>query len=433
MRSRGIATVFVAAALALSACSSSDQDSEAAGDVVVWHMESTPERVAAWEALAEEYNETGPDLEVTIQVQEWDQVYSTVASTAQSGTQPDVLFAIPDFATYVRGLGLGAPVTDLVNDLDEQYGFIDAATAAYTDDGDVWAVPMYGMVQMLWYQKQMFADAGLEEPGTWSELLAAAEELTTDDASGIALPAGNNLASDQVLYSVMVSGGAANMFAEDGSVAFNTPETVAALDLYNELLAYSPADSGSYAWAEPQAALNSGAAAMAIEKGQYLAPWEAESGQGPEDLGCAPIPVADDGGVPGSIYYSNGAMILSEDEARQDGASQFLSWLLEPEQYGAFLNAEPGLFLPVTEDGADLESWREHEVISTYSECVDAMLEQSATGELFGFTDGQYIAQVGEISGQNILAQVVQEMYVNGMSPADAAAWGEERMQAAID
>lgn len=434
MRSKSITAAAIAAtaALALGACASPAADSADDNEIVLWHMEGTPNRVAAFEALAEEYNATDPEYPVNVQVQNWDQVYSKIAAAAQSGTQPDILFAIPDFATYVRGLGLGQPVTDVVESLDEEYGLIDAAKVPYEDEDEYWAVPLYGMVQMLWYREDMLAEAGIEAPETWSELRAAAEALTTDGTSGIALPAGKNLATDQVLYSLMVTGGAANFFTEDGAVDLNTPEAVAAFDLYNDLLQYSPTDSANYAWGEPQAAFNSGAAAMTIEKGQYLAPFAEESGQDPSQLGCAPIPVADDGGEPGSIYYSNGAMVLSDDEVKQDAAADFLTWLIEPDNYGDFLNAEPGLFLPVTADGANLEQWRSNETVSTYGECVDAMLKQSETGELFGFVDGQYIDSIGEISGQNFLAQAIQQMYVNGMSPEEAVQWTEEQMQAAI-
>lgn len=400
--------------------------------LILWHMESVPTRVEAWNTLIDQYNATDPEYPVQAQVQEWDSVYQGIAAAAQAGNQPDILFAIPDFATYVRNLGLGQPVTSTVEELDGEYDFLDAATAAYTDGGEVWAVPLYGMVQMLWYNRDSFEAAGLEAPTTWDELRAAAERLTQDGQSGIALPAGKNLASDQVLYSFMVTGGAGNWFTEDGEVDFDTPETVAALQLYKDLLAFSPKDSASFAWGEPQAAFNSGAAAMAVEKGQYLAPWEAESGLAPDRLGCAPIPVKDEGGQPGSIYYSNGAMVLADDQARQDGAAAFLSWLMLPENYGPFLEAEPGLFLPVTTDEAQISAWRSNEIIDTYSECVDAMLDQSKTGALFGFVDGQYIERIGDISGQNILAQAIQRMYVSGESAEDAAAWAQAEMDKAL-
>jgi len=435
MRSKALAAIALAAAtaLGLSACGGSSSGNTADKEIVLWHMENTPSREKAFQKLADEYNETNPEYKVKIQVQDWGQVYTKIAAAAQSGKQPDILFAIPDFATYVRGLGLGQPVNDIVDDVKKNDGLIKAATAPYTDGGDVWAVPLYGMVQMLWYRADLFKAAGIDAaPSTWSELLADAKKLSAGSTTGIAVPSGKNLATDQVLYSFMVTGGAANMFSKDGKVAIDNDKTVGAFDLYKQLVALSPKDAGNYSWPEPQAALNSGATAMAVEKGQYLAPFESESGRPASDLGCAPIPVADDGGKTGSIYYSNGGMILSKDKAKQQGAGKFLEWVLDPKHYGDFLNAEPGLFLPVTENGATESNWRDNPVISTYKNCVDAMLKQSETGELFGFVDGQYISSIGEISGQNILAQAVQQMTVNGMSAKEAVAWAQKQMQDAI-
>jgi len=434
--------VLIAGVMGLSACAGGGStemaeteetvQTEVKERLTIWHMENTPQRVAAWGAIADEYNSTNPEYPVEFQVQEWDSIYAGIAAAAQSSTQPDMLFAIPDFATYVRNLGLGYPVTETVDSLDAAHGLYPASKAAYAEDGEVWAVPLYGMVQVLWYNAQMLEAAGVEAPSTWSELLAAAETLTADGVNGIALPAGKNLASDQVAFSLMLTGGAGNWFTDDGQANFNTPEVVDAIDFYNKLLQFSPADSGNYAWGEPQAALNNGSVAMAIEKGQYLPPWVAESGLEPSDLGCAPIPVKDNGGEAGSIYYSNAAMVLSDDESRRAGASEFLTWLMEPANYSRFLHAEPGLFLPVTGNEAHLEEWRTNETIATYPECVDLMLELSTVGGLFGFVDGQYINRIGDISGQNILAQVIQRVYIEGEAPDSAVAWGQQEMEDAL-
>lgn len=430
MRSRaiGVMAVATASALVLSACGADGDDD---GELVIWHMETPPNRVEALNALAEEYNANDPEIPVRFEVQEWDEIYSQIAAAASSGNQPDALLATPDLAAYVRQLGVSQPVTETVEGLEAEHGFIEAATSPYRDDEEYWAVPLFGMVQMLWYRGDMFAEADLDTPETWEDLLAAAETLDTDDHNGIVLPAGQNQATDQVLYSFMITNGAADIFTGDDEIDFDTPETVETHELYDELLQYSPTDSGNYAWGEPQTAFNSGSAAMTVEKGQYLGPFEDETGLPPSELGCAPIPTPESGGQPGSVYYSNGAMVLTDSEDRAAGSNAFFEWLVDPANYGDLLNAEPGLYLPLTENGAEESDWREHEVISTYEECVDLMLEQSESGELYGFVDGQYIDDVGEIAGQNFFAQAVQQMYVNDMPPAEAVAWAQEQMQAA--
>lgn len=436
-RATSLAAAAAAFAMVLAACGGSDSGSDTGADagggtLTLWHMEQPPHRVEAWQKLIDRYNATNPKWKVEQQVQDWNQIYSKIASAVQSGTQPDILFTIPDFTTYVRTLGGVRDVSGVVNEVDGKHQFLDAAKAAYSQDGQFWAVPMYGMVQVLWYRKDLLAQAGITEaPTTWDELLAAAEAATTDTQSGIALPAGKNLATDQVIYSFMLTNGAGDFFDGSGSPNFDRPEVVETFDFYNKLMAFSPKDSANYSWGEPQAALNSGAAAMAIEKGQYLLPFESESGRPAEDLGCALIPQPN-GGQPGSIYYSNGAMVMSPDDDRAAGAEAFLAWLLEPETYGEFLNAEPGLFLPLTESGMQAASWSSDPTITKYRGCVDLMLEQSKSGALFGFYNGQYIESIGLISGQNVLAQVIQDIVVQGSTPADAVSKGQQLMLDAV-
>ena len=229
----------------------------------------------------------------------------------------------------------------------------------------------------------------------------------------------------------MLTNGAGQFFAKDGSVALNQENTAETVAFYKRLMQYSPKDSANYSWGEPQAAFNSGAAAMAIEKGQYLAPFEEESGRPASDLGCAFIPKPA-GGQNASIYYSNAAMVLSKDDKRLAGSKDFLKWLLRPENYGDFLDAEPGLFLPLTQDGPTAQSWVSNPVIKKYRGCVNAMLKQSQSGALFGFTDGQYNESIGKISGQNVLAQVVQRATVEGEDPKAAVSWAQRTMQDAV-
>lgn len=435
-RFRSLMVLAVAVVLGAAGCGGGMGAGGSSGDkskLVIWHMEQPPNRVAAWQKLIDQFNQTNPSVKVEQQVQDWNQVYSKIAGAVQSHTQPDVLFTIPDFTTYVKQTGVVQPVTNMVNDINSQHKFLEPALAPYRSGGQYLAVPLYGMVQMLWYRKEMFKQAGINDaPATWNQLLADAKKLTHGKQYGIALPAGKNLATDQVIYSFMLTAGAGELYSGPNQIGFDNPKTVETFKFYNDLLKYSPPDSANYSWGEPQAAFNNGTAAMAIEKGQYLGPFKKESGQPATDLGCAPIPQPDAGGQPGSIYYSNAAMVLTTDQNKQKVASDFFKFILDPKNYGPFLNAEPGLFLPLTEDGTKAGSWLNSPVISTYKDCVSKMLEESKHGALFGFTSGQYHESIGKISGQNIIAQTIQKMYVGKSSPEDAVKWGQQQMTQAV-
>lgn len=445
-KGKALGALLISAAMVITGCSSSTATTASGGstpgagtgapgavNIVLWHMEQPTNRVQRFQQVIDQFNSTHPTIHVTQEVQDWNQIYTKIAAAVTSHTQPDLLFTIPDFTTYVRTTGGVQPVTSLVQDLDSKHHFLPAATAAYHDGGEYWAVPLYGMVQMLWYRKDLFSKAGIASaPATWDEMLADAAKLTSGNVHGVVLPAGKNLATDQVIYSFMTTSHAENLYDDQGKIAFDNANTVRTFDFYNKLLQYSAVDSANYSWGEPQAAFNNGSAAMAVEKGQYLTPFTSESGQPASSLGCAPIPQPATDGQSGSIYYSNAAMVMSTDSAKRAADDEFLKYLLEPDTYGKFLNAEPGLFLPLTQDSQTASSWLSDPIVTQYKTCVDMMMKQSESGMLFGFTHGQYQNSIGSISGQNIIAQTIQKMYIDKAKPQDAVTWGAQQMEAAI-
>lgn len=426
-----------AAALSITGCMAAETGSEQAGGRVVltvWHQEQPPHRVAVFQQLIDGFNESQDEVFVRQQVQNWDSVYQKAPSAIQSGNAPDVLFTIPDFTTVIRQTGVVQPVEDLVEELDRKHGFLETSVRPYRYDGHTWAVPLYGMIHMLWYRKDLFREAGLDPerpPRDWRELVEYARRLTDGDRYGFGVAAGKHLYTDQLFYTFMITNGAKDLFARDGRLNFANPRTVETLAFYKRLAEMSPKGINSWTWAEPQAAFNTGTLAMAVEKGQFIGPFADESGRPPEDLGVAPVPHTPKG-ERGSIYYSNGAMLLTTDEGKRRAALQFFDYLLEPRTYAKFLLAEPGLYLPVTRTG-DSPAWRESPVLKDYGGALDAMLEESRHGELFGFTTGRVSPGIGAISAQNMLAQVVQEAIVADEDPRTAVERGHEEMQETLE
>ncbi|MDX3926298.1 MAG: extracellular solute-binding protein [Shinella sp.] len=400
--------------------------------ITLWHQEQVQARVDQFQKVIDAFNASQAEYQVVQQVQSWGNIYQKLPPAIQAGVQPDIDFTIPDFTVTIRETGAVQPVDDIVAEIEKKHKFIDQALTPYRDEGKIWAVPVYGMVQVLWYRKDLFKAAGLDPespPKTWEEFLNAARTLTKNGKFGVGVPVSKSLATDQVLYSLMSVNGGTELFDASGAVTFDTPKNVETVNFYKQLSELSPSGAASWTWPEPQDALNAGTVAMAIEKGQYLTPFEETSGQAADQLGCAPIPV-NAGGEEHSIYYSNAAMVLTSDPDKRKGAAAFLSFILEPANYAEFLLAEPGLFLPLTVDGAS-EAWTGSPILSKYKGCVDLMIGMSKKGVLPGFNTGTVQKAIGPIMAQNLLSQVVQKVVVGGEDPQAAVTWGQEQMSAA--
>jgi multiple sugar transport system substrate-binding protein len=396
-------------------------------DLTLWHMEQPPHRVQRMKELLDEFNAAHPDIQVKQEPQSWGEVYAKAPAAFAAGNGPDLLFTIPDFTTVLKGIDAVVPVDDLVKDLDAKHGFIEATLAPYKYDDHVWAVPAYNMAISLWYRNSVLKAAGVEVPKTWSEWQAAAEKLSSDGKYGIGLPANKQLYTDQTVYSVMVNSGAADIYKDDGSIDFDKPATVNAYDFYSKLAKLSPADNGSWTWGEAEACFASNTCGMILQFG-VINTYDTQAEGDAADLGVAPVPHADDQSESATISYSNAIMLTTKDEAKQAAAKVFLAWLLEPANYGRFLTMEPGLFLPVTDDGAKADSFWNDKTVTKYKSQVETMISNSHAGKLFGFTTGKVFPSIGAISAQNVIAETLQHIVVDGQTAADAVKGGQARM-----
>lgn len=437
--------MLTALVLVLAACSSSDSETTTtsgesatttaapSGDVtevLVWHMEQPPHRVARIQELMDEFNAANPDIVVKQEPQNWGEIYAKAPAAVKAGNGPALLFAIPDFTPILRAVGGVQDVTDFVAELDGSHGFNQATVAPYAYDGGTWAVPLYNMALSMWFRNSVFEEAGVTPPTTWDEWLAATEKLTTGDQYGLGLPANKQLYTDQTVYSMMVNAGASEIYNPDGTIRFDTPETVEAYDFYSQLYKYTAPDAPTWTWGEAEACFANRSCASILQF-TVITTYDTQAEGDADDLGVIAIPHKDGIADPGTIAYPNGVMFMSDDPAVRAASEKFISFLLEPENYGRFLNMEPGLFLPVTEDGATASSFWDDATTTKYRSQVETMIENSKSGRLFGFTNGNTFPSIASISAQNLIAETIQEVVINGQTPADAVAATQKKMEEA--
>jgi multiple sugar transport system substrate-binding protein len=415
-------------ALAFAATMLASGTALAQTELMLWHMEQPPHRVARVQELLDAFNAAHPDVVVRQEPQSWGEIYAKAPAAIAAGNGPDMLFAIPDFAPILKAVGAVQDVGPFVQQLDAKHDFVDSAVGSYSYDGGVWAVPLYNMAMSLWYRKSAFEAAGVAVPTTWTEWKAATEALTKDGTYGIGLPANKGLYTDQVVYNFMVNNGASEIYNADGTFAFDNPKTVESYAFLADLQKSSPPDSPAWMWGDAEACFASGTCASILQF-TTITTYDTQAGGDAADLGVAPIPHADGESQHNTIAYANAVMLLSADAEKRKAFETFISWLMEPANYGRFLNMEPGLFLPVTADGAKAESFWNDPLVQKYRPQVETMIANSANGMLFGFTGGRTFPSIAPISGQNVLSETLQAVVIDGTAPAEAVAAGQARMQ----
>ncbi|MFP7761382.1 extracellular solute-binding protein [Marisediminicola sp. LYQ85] len=177
-----VAGVVATAAIVLTGCSSGSEASDPDGPVTLtlsgWSLDTTPE----FQAITDAFTEQNPDI--TFDLVGYDPVeYNTLLTAdlaARSGpdiiTQKEVKFV----STFQEG-GQLLDVSDV--ELPEEVG----GTSSYEIDGASYAVPYRQDSWVLFYNKDLFDAAGVDQPDgswTWDDYEAAAAELTTADVKG---------------------------------------------------------------------------------------------------------------------------------------------------------------------------------------------------------------------------------------------------------
>lgn len=132
--------------------------------------------------------------------------------------------------------------------------FVDVALADFVKNGEIYAMPLYCDTLALYYNKELFNQAGITAaPQSWNDLVNVSNQITQLDSfgnilrSGVALgrskdPGGINRAADILSLLMMQSG---NKMIENGVSTIQNNIGTKMLDFYTQ---FSSPDSPSYSW-----------------------------------------------------------------------------------------------------------------------------------------------------------------------------------------
>ena len=324
-----------------------------------WHITTAENQKAVWQKLADEYMAAHPNVTIEITVLENEAFKTKLTTVMQSGEPPDI------FQSWGGGVmneyANAGLLKDITAELDADGGawrnsFSPGALGVYSYQGKNYGVPWdMGMVGF-WYNKDLFAQAGIEAPpSTWSELLADVQTLKDAGITPIALGAGDKwpAAFWWEYFAVRMGGQEAFNAASSRSGSFADPAFVQAGEKIQELVALEPFQDGflGATWGDEATAMGNGKAAMDL-MGQW-APGafndNSADGQGIGDaLGWFPFPAVE-GGAGGATDALGGGNGFALGKDAPPEAVDFVRYLTRPESQVAC--AEEGFCVPVVKGG----------------------------------------------------------------------------------
>jgi raffinose/stachyose/melibiose transport system substrate-binding protein len=144
-----------------------------------WHISTADPGKSIWQDAANEYKASHPWVTIKITIYENEAFKTKLQTSMQAGTPPD-LFQSWGGGTMAAQAD-GGMLKDITADVAPWKSEINAgAMSIYQYKGKQYGIPWdLGMIGF-WYNKKLFADAGITAPpATWDELLTDVDKLKT--------------------------------------------------------------------------------------------------------------------------------------------------------------------------------------------------------------------------------------------------------------
>ncbi|CAN7461916.1 sugar ABC transporter substrate-binding protein [Bosea sp. LjRoot9] len=174
-----------------------------------------------------------------------------------------------DLRPYLADASLTSPDFDYA---DFAAGAVDFGKQA---DGSIDTLPHFIDFWMVYYNKEMFAQKGLEYPKTMDELVAAAAKLN-DPSKGVAGFVSRGLKNANIpVWTSWLLGQGLETVSATGKLQTDGPEAVWAADMYRKLNKdYGPPGTIGFNWNECQTTFMQGRAAMWLDGIGFATPLE---------------------------------------------------------------------------------------------------------------------------------------------------------------
>jgi multiple sugar transport system substrate-binding protein len=369
---------------------------------------------------ANKYMESHPEVEIKVEALPFDELWQKVYASVAAGTGPTLLKQkVQDYFKMVdQGILVPYPEEDFPNAwLEEKY-----PTFAWDRYGR-YIMPTGGMGPLMFYNKQMFEEAGLDPeapPTTWDELMEAAQKLTVTDSSGLIMRAGFVPGPEyqQLDYLYQLGGMIVQREGDTLTATFDTPEMIAAYQFAKDWAdTYKVWDPEFLEYAE---AFGTGNAAIVIGESYVVGDWRDNYADIMDVIGYAPIPTPTGDADP---YRGRKSVVLmlsimgSRPPAETEAAIGFLNYFYKEDIDALYRKIELLALAPMRVELFEDPRVLENEAISTLTPHLAEMYDPVELTADF----------------QKIMDDVRARILLNDEPVESAVAYGQEEWAKIID
>jgi multiple sugar transport system substrate-binding protein len=228
--------IGVAALIAMAGCGSSGGSSSSSTTLTLFGADygtgPANSTTKYWDAIAAAFHKANPSIKVNVQTVNWTDFPNKVQTLIQNKQFPDILegSTAPQFAQshllYKSSDVLSAAV---LSDLMQKF----LKDTAY--QGTPYGIPFTTSTRALYYNKKIFAAAGITSPPqTWAQLQADAAKIKAKGYIGYGLPLGSEEAQAEALMWFLGNGG--GYLGTGGNYTINSAQNVQTLQFLSQMV-----------------------------------------------------------------------------------------------------------------------------------------------------------------------------------------------------
>ncbi|CAK4814775.1 unnamed protein product [Aphanomyces euteiches] len=297
---------------------------------------ASPEETKLLQGVIDEFQKKNPDIKVKYEVIA-DQYMDVIKTRLIGGTGPDVFYLDAFEAPALIAKNVIEPLDSYVTPEFDVADFEQPLLEAFKVDGKTYGFPKDYSTLALFYNKKMFADAGITAPpATWDEMLDISKKLTKGKTVY-----GFGAAPELARQMFMLNAFGGKIADQDGNATFGSPEGLKGLQMVidqhlKDKSSAQPSDVGA-GWGGEM--FGQGKAAMVLE-GNWAIPYLKTTFP---DIDYATAEVPTINGKKGTMAFTV-AYVMNKDSKNKEASWRLISYLTGKEGMKAWTGT--GVSLP---------------------------------------------------------------------------------------
>lgn len=348
------ASMILLAGLMLTSCGSNNDSN---GNTQTADGKQTV-RFAMWDKnqekimkeIADKYMAEHEDVDVQVELGTYKDHFTKLETQSQGDVMPDIFFMnAPNFLKFASNDVL-EPLDDIISEKNiNMDDFPDALKDMYKYDDHQYGIPKDWDLGALWYNKEIFDQAGVDYPTnewTWDDMVEAARKIKDSNIEGV-WPMAAPADTQTIVYDTIPQAGGYVINEEKTKSGYDSPEAIEGVKVWVDLIeeGLSP-NLQTLEDTKPVELFKAGKLAMVIEA-TWNVPEFMQDDNIKDKIDIVQYPYVKERAV--TIHGLSYCMPKSS--ADNEAAKDFLAYLASPEINDLW--AESGTVIPANENSLD--------------------------------------------------------------------------------